>query len=148
MKAAPTLDGRLRIDAETEIDLMVLRAIVTDAVRHGHALADYLAGGMPDELQADWEHFVTADLQQQFDGQLAYVAEELKSLEVGQPLFIDRQQADSWYGALNQARLSLEEKHRFGSASPDELSDESRDAMRRSHFYLAVQNLLLDFLMQ
>ena len=45
MKAAPTLDGRIRIDVEDALDLAVLRAVVADAHSRDDDLASRLAAG-------------------------------------------------------------------------------------------------------
>ncbi len=52
MKAAPTLDGRVRIDPERPLDLIVLRAIVSDAQRSSDDLVARLGRGM-DEAVGD-----------------------------------------------------------------------------------------------
>jgi hypothetical protein len=62
-------------------------------------------------------------------------------------VWIEPDDAFQWYGALNQARLALEDLHHFGpedQVAIGELSPASRSAFFRSHFYLALQSLLLD----
>ena len=146
MKAAPTLDGRVRIDPETDLDLLVLRAVLPDARARKDGLAERVAGEMAEEVEEDWREYVTPDLQETFDGQLVVLAEAVSSAEVGEPIFIEREQAEAWYGALNQARLSLEDRYGFGDEELDDMEPEMRTARIRSHFYQILQGLLLEFL--
>ena len=62
-------------------------------------------------------------------------------------MWITREDGFSWYSALNQARLALEEKYHFGPGEeiePGNLPIESRTSFLRSQFYCALQSLLLD----
>lgn len=146
MKAAPTLDGRVRIDPESEIDLVVLRAVIGDAQRSGEGLASHLAGGMDSAVFEDWTEFVTPELKDQFDRQLVLVAEDLAAMRPGQPLFIGKDRVESWYGALNQARLALQDTYSFDGESIESMSPEKASARIRYHFYGMIQELLLEIL--
>jgi hypothetical protein len=67
------------------------------------------------------------------------------------PLWITPGDAGQWYGALNQARLALEEIHHFGPGGNVDLAAlpaHSRKAFLRSQFYCAVQSLLLEYVMR
>lgn len=147
MKAAPTLDGRIRLDLEDAIDLAVLRAIIADARGRDDDLAGRLAAGMDAGVADDWADYVLPELRESFDGQLAAIATALSEVAPGGALFITRDDAEAWFGGLNQARLALEA--RFGLAAADEgsLKGEARSAGIRSHFYQMLQGLLLHFLM-
>lgn len=149
MKAAPTLDGRIRIDIESHLDWMIMQAIPHDARTTGVGLADRLGGPQDAESAADWEDFVRPELCQGFDSQLDFVEGVLAGLDEEKPgpVFIVREDAMSWYGALNQARLALEERYAFGDGSPDEMTPGTRTAWYRSQFYLTLQSLMLEFLM-
>ncbi|BCX47896.1 hypothetical protein HAHE_18040 [Haloferula helveola] len=148
MKAAPTLDGRIRVDLETDLDLLVLRSIIADAQGGGSDLATRLSGKMDASLADDWSDFVLPELRGEFNAQLEVIAKALGPLEPGQPLFIERPDAELWYGGLNQARLSLEARFGFGNEELEAMPPDKRSARIRSHFYQVLQGLLLDFLMR
>lgn len=147
MKAAPTLDGRIRIDLEDAIDLAVLRAIVADAHGRDGDLATHLADGIDPALSEDWADYVLPELQASFNGQLETIAGALSGVTPGDTLFIGRDDAEAWFGGLNQARLALE--GRFGLSGTDTplLEGEARSAGIRAHFYQMLQGMLLHFLM-
>lgn len=149
MKAAPTLDGRVRIDPESELDLLVLRTIVPDAQGSSQELAARVGRGMDRDASKDWCDFVKPDLEDQFNRQISEVAGMLLEAETNMPIFIGRDEVDAWYGALNQARLALQEQHGFGPEEKVESMDQERAAAQiRSHFYQVLQSLLLDVLMR
>lgn len=146
MKAAPTLDGRMRIDPETDLDRWILRSIIMDANATEMDLTDRVSGMMDTTQVGDWNDYVVPELRQSFQGQLAQIATDISTLELGQPVFIEKEHAEQWYGGLNQARLALEEKYPSGM-DEDKLDTDGKSARIRSHFYLVLQGLLLDFLM-
>lgn len=146
MKAAPTLDGRVRIDPESELDLAILRALLSDAQG---AVGDLVAGfgeGMHSEVADDWREFVQPDLADQFNRQLVDVAEDLANARPGEALFIGPDRVDAWYGSLNQARLALEEEHEFSDEDLDSMDPERASARIRFHFYGMLQELMLEIL--
>lgn len=152
MRIAPTLNGGLRIDAGGPGDWEVLRCIVLDARWGGRDLARRLGGLIHDEQDpGDWEEFVVPELQAAFEGQLTSVAQAIEQAarqcggQAG-PLLVGREDAEAWYGALNQARLALEAEHSFGprGEAPGPADPVRRSAYFRSQFYLAVQQMLLD----
>ena len=152
MKVAPTLEGGLRIDPETAEDWHVLRAILIDANSHDTDLATRLGGMVTDErIAEDWREFVVPDLRESFADDLNQIQAAIESAAAfpkngASQIWISRDDAFSWYGALNQARLALEERYRFG---PDPESDPSNhqpvlhEALLRSQFYCALQSFLL-----
>lgn len=157
MKVMPTLQGGLRIDAEGPRDWMLLRAIGLDAADGGGSdlaerLGEAMGGG---EAGEDWREYVTPELREEFQDQLTRVMAAIENArrECGSgagPLWIRREDGFPWYAALNQARLQLEEVHRFGNdelRSPDDIAALPRprlEALLRSRFYLTLQSLLLD----
>ena len=153
MRVAPTLDGGLRIDADGPRDWDVLRMIVPDALTRDGDLATRLGELMTvGEAGEDWQEFVVPELRSLFDSQLASVAQAIEQAaaavdnEAG-PLPIPRSAAEDWYGALNQARLALEDRHHLHQhpeAAPESMPPARRSAWFRSQFYLAVQGILLD----
>ena len=155
MNIGPTLDGGLRIDAEDPGDWEVLRCIVLDARGRPVDLASRLGRLIGDEPEpGDWEEFVVPDLRVEFDGQLQLVKRAIEAAvaesgpETGGSVAISRDDAELWFGALNQARLALEEVYRFSATvgeEPDRSDTGRRSAYFRSQFYSAVQELLLQF---
>lgn len=152
MKIGPTLEGGLRIDVETPLDWMVLRCIPYDARGKSGSLADKLGALMAGDPQAeDWREFVVPDLRDEFDGQLSAVENALSTAGDGEDpgeLFIRKDEAERWYGALNQARLALEERYGFAEKEPAAMAPGERSAWFRSQFYLHVQSVLLEHVMR
>lgn len=157
MKAMPTLEGGLRMDTEDASDWELLRSIITDANGCQTDLASRL-GGMIDEAAGaeDWQEYIVPDLREAFQDEVAQVVASIESAVFQAdggpgPIWITRDDALPWYSALNQARLALEEHHRFG---PSELVDPKhfpparRAAFYRSKFYCAIQSLLLEYVME
>ena len=150
-----TLEGGLRIDAETPFDWEILQAIVYDAA--GSDLAENLGALVTEEtVSGDWNDFVVPDLKSEFEGQIAHVSkavnEAKSSLESGTgSIWIKPSDAMIWYGALNQARLALEEAHHLGDLDEPDLPEQEtarRSAFFRSQFYLTIQSILLERVMK
>ena len=156
MKAMPTLEGGLRIDTEDASDWELLRSIVTDATGCNDDLASRLGGLISEEAGAeDWQEYIVPDLREAFQDELAQVGAAIESASYhaeggAGPIWITPQDAFSWYSALNQARLSLEEHFKFGPSEnfdPSGLNPLRRAAFFRSKFYCAIQSLLLEYVM-
>jgi hypothetical protein len=156
VKIMPTLEGGLRIEFEDDADWRVLGGIVGDAVSCDRTLAARLGSAVGDaDVAADWLEFVVPELERSFEADLVHVGRALESarrVAAGGSgcLWVKREDALHWYGALNQARLALEEIHRFGPAEvvdPEHLSPQRRAPFLRSQFYCAVQSLLLAHVM-
>jgi hypothetical protein len=149
MRIAPTLEGGLRLDLEQPLDWLVLRSIITDARQSGTSAAERAAGEMAD--QEDWRDFVMPELAEAFGGQLTVVEKSLRSLQPATgiaELFITPQEADAWYGALNQARLALEDRYSLSGLELEELEGEKKSAWFRSQFYCNLQTLLIERVMR
>lgn len=155
MRIAPTLDGGLRIDAESATDWLVLEMICTDAANlPGKPLTERLAAFM--KTDDDWKEFVTPDIQNTFNEQITHVSKALCIAEKDQDLigslYIKKEEADTWFGAINQARLSLEAQYRLSAYDGDEEIDPTqthiKSAQIRYEFYNSLQTLLLEYLMQ
>jgi hypothetical protein len=153
----PTLEGGLRVDAEDADDWLLLSGIAHDAVSCDENLAERLGVMIRDEeLAEDWREFIIPELDEGFHSDVSHVAAIVSAarLEVAGgkgPLWITRDDAPRWYSALNQARLAIEEIHRFGPGErvrPEKLPPDVRSAFLRSQFYCALQSLLLDLLMR
>jgi len=157
MKAMPTLEGGLRIDAEVPNDWIVLQAIVQDARSGGVDLASRMGDLIGEDAGSeDWEEYVVPDLREVFQDQLHEISATLESAMAASnggagSLWIKADHGFIWYGALNQARLAIEERYQFGARDEfDEtgLTPVRRSAFLRSQFYLAIQSMLLDHVMK
>ena len=155
MKLVPTLEGGLRLDAESPVDVRFLQAIVHDAASHD--LARNLGGLMTDEtLAQDWEDFVIPDLQDGFDHQIDHVSRALEAAlaapgDATATLWIKPADAPAWYGALNQARLALEEIHGLSRLERSDLAGANPallSAVFRCRFYQEFQERLLEHVME
>lgn len=150
MKVLPTLEGGLCILPESVEDWIELELICSDAVRPAH-LAESLADLMDQE--SDWDEYVVPDLEENFSNQTRFVSAAIDNARNSKEsaVFITPAQAEKWYGALNQARLSLQAKYDVEEMkdrdSVGELEPELRSAFYRNRFYLLLQSMLLDFIM-
>ena len=155
MKASPAPDGTLLLCPETPADWDMLGGIVRDGT--GRGLAEAMGGLMEGSPAAlDWHDYVVPELAETYSSQLEFIAravgEAREDAQDGPGLIvIRREDADLWYGALNQARLALEERHQLAGATAVEdvmaLPRPRREAYFRSHVYLQLQSMLLDTLM-
>ncbi len=153
MNIAPTMEGGLRIDPETDADWLILRAIILDANGHDTDLASRLGKMIHHEkIAEDWQDYIIPDLRESFSDDLHHVyaaIETAAAFPVGSdtPIWITREDAPKWYSALNQARLALEETYHFGpdpESDPKNFSPLRKDALIRSRIYCTLQGLILD----
>ena len=154
---APTLEGGLRIDAESLHDWMVLELICADAARlPGGPLYDSLSSRMTKD--DDWKEFVMPDIVTQFDEQITFVSRAISSApredDHSGSLFITKENAMTWYGTVNQARLSLEKQFNISIIDDLETEDdltkidqETQAAIFRNQFYSSIQSLLLEYVL-
>lgn len=127
---------------------MVLETINTDVGRPAH-LAESLAGLMDEE--SDWEELVVPDLEQSFSSQCRFVQASIDAARERdeKALFIKPRDAEKWYGAVNQARLSLQARYKLHELDdPEGAPAELRSAHFRDRFYLMLQSLLLEYVME
>ena len=154
MKAMPTLEGGLRIDTENFSDWGVLRSIIVDASSETtHDLASRMGALVSEDCGGeDWEEYIVPDLRESFHDELAQVGATIESaIHIANggpgPIWINPDDVFLWYSALNQARLALEDRHRFGPTEAISLAGfdpVKRSAFMRSNFYCAIQSLLLE----
>ena len=153
MRIEPTVSGDLKLVPANDLDWYVLLKVGIDAE---YDLASELAGLMDED--AMWDEIVMPELADEFSKQRSVVRNQVMeakqaALEVGEEaeIVIDSEQAESWYGVFNQARLGLEQKYKFGQGDdrePDDIENiKERDAYYRTRFYSYVQESLLDFVM-
>ena len=147
MNVLPTLEGGLCILPESDADWIELELICSDVGRPAH-LAEALADLM--DSDSEWEQYVVPDLEENFNSQCRYVAAAIEDARNNneQGIFITPSQAEKWYGAINQARLSLEARYQLDSIeATDDLEPELRSAYFRNRFYLFLQSMMLDYVM-
>jgi len=146
MKAISTVNRGLKIIPEGDSDWALLRKIVQDA--NPTHLADRLSQPMDEE--SCWEDIVKPELEETFNTQLIRVADVTK-IENPDGFIIKREHLMDWYGALNQARLMLENTRSLSSLDLNELNTfppPIRQALIRSNSYMRIQSLILDYLDQ
>lgn len=152
MKAAPTLKGGLRIDIESALDWMVLRCIPYDARAGGSDLTERLAEPMAgSEGEEDWREFVLPDLRDAFNLQLSTIEQALKEVEGDEEtgeIHIAKEDAELWYGGINQAQLALAARYDFSNVERSEMPPGMRSAWFRSQAYFYIQSVLLEHVMK
>jgi len=148
MKFALDEQGGLALLVESDMDWFVLDSIVDDIKSPRH-LAESLASLMDDE--SEWDEWVVPELVDGFDAQCDHVTSAInqaRKMETPQ-VEITREDADLWYGALNQSRLALQDRYRFDALSPEQMeSEEIQQAYLRDRFYSSIQSVLLEYVMQ
>ena len=150
MKILPTLEGGLCIIPESEIDWDELQLICSDDDRPTH-LAESLADLMDED--SEWGEYVVPDLEENFRNQTQFVDATIKrARQSNEPaIFIAPAGAELWYGAINQVRLSLQASYdveELGEAGDlNDWEPELKSAYFRNRFYLLLQSMLLEFIM-
>jgi len=130
-----------------------------------------------EELVDDWQEFVMPDLRQEFTRQLDCVANDLRQAQpestpnplhddslseeeasdadattspaATYELIIPFDHIESWYGALNQARLVMQARYEFPetenlAAMVELLTSKNLKPYLTSRFYMEIQGALLD----
>ncbi|QQL43699.1 DUF2017 family protein [Sulfuriroseicoccus oceanibius] len=110
------------------------------------------------EMNEDWAEFVAPDLQTLFDEQLQRVEADMEAAEpsVGVPGAVDvviaPSHLEAWFGALNQARLAMNEEFDCEAIEEPEahdpnvvekLTDEQHFAMHHFMFYRFLQEMVM-----
>lgn len=153
MKVDVTISGGLRIETQNEQDWALLLCIIADIQNDQYDLANRLSHLV--DREDEWQEFVTPELREGFHEQLTVVARALKKADDEcedeiREVFVNRSDADAWYGTLNQARLALEEKHELSKIEMETISTMSLSrqlAYVRDRRYLMLQYELLSTLM-
>ena len=146
MKILPTLEGGLCIIPESEIDWDELQLICSDDDRPTY-LAESLADLMDED--SEWGEYVVPDLEEGFRNQTQFVDATIKRARQNKEpaIFIPPAEAELWYGAINQVRLSLQASYDVEeldeAGDVDEMESELKSAYFRNRFYLLMQSMLL-----
>ncbi|GAA5130526.1 hypothetical protein JIN84_04785 [Luteolibacter yonseiensis] len=152
MKVLPTLEGGLRIDTNDASDWDLLRCVIHDANGRDVDLATRLGDLIsPEAGGEDWEEYVVPDLREEFQDELSQIHALIESAAFkagggAGSLWIHPEDAFTWYGSFNQARLAIEDSYHFtGMVEQDlmKLTPEQQAAYIRSDFYGHIQILLL-----
>lgn len=152
MKITPTADGGLHIATEDAADWMLLSGITNDALTRKGKLSHRLGERITNAVAAeDWLDYIAPEIEAGFSASVLHVTTAIATARVDSggaigSLIIPRSESLHWYSALNQARLSLEDTHKFGpneDIKADLLPPKRRAAFLRSQFYSAIQSMLL-----
>lgn len=113
-----------------------------------------------DEINEDWREHVLPEMIEEFARQLDVVGDDLKAAERFEDrggddeygFVIPADHIERWYGALNQARLVMQERYRFPELETDEAIEELLRSDRFgpfliSRFYTEIQECLLKVMM-
>jgi len=151
MNATLTSDGGLILGVESDFDWVILDAIAgKDA--GGMASAEHLADslGLLMDEESEWGEWVVPELADGFNAQQTYVQSAVaQARQAEEPqIKITAEDADFWYGAINQYRLALQRRYRFDAISPDdESSEEVQEAYMKDRFFTSLQSILLEHVM-
>jgi len=147
MTILPTLEGGLSIQPDSEADWSVIEMIMSDMGRPAQ-LAELLAGLMDEE--SEWDEWVVPDLVEGFSKQAGYVAAAIQYARTfkGESILITPRGAENWYGAVNQARLTLQSQYKLDEIeSLDDVSELVKQVYFRDRFYTALLSFLLEYVM-
>ena len=159
MKIRFTDKGDFEILLENALEKDIFPCIIRDARALGEEwVSDSLGPDFDDEWFPGWQEWVQPELQDAFSGQLDAIRQYCKPRD--NELHIPARHLEDWYGAVNQARLVLENIFHFADEDlPDSFEEviannaeqwpeEKQSAYQRIHFYAWFQEILLDGLQQ
>ncbi|MGI8602388.1 MAG: hypothetical protein ACR2OZ_05250 [Verrucomicrobiales bacterium] len=168
MKIRRVQDEGLRVSGLLSGDLRLLELIPVHADPGGTPSAEERLFQEPvrdeetqggETLNNDWRDHVMPELRTEFSRQLEVLTEDLKRARSSGgkdgPRFefvIPFENVEAWYGALNQARLVMQERYRFPETESPEaliglLHSPNLKPFLTSRFYVQLQSALLDLAM-
>ena len=155
MIVVPTLNGGIKLVIEREQDWDNLKSISDDAAEDFSKRFSLLM-----DEDSMWDEIVEPELKDQFSSQVKFVQKQVElafdnsvdDFEEELPeISITKEEAELWYGALNQARLSFQEK--FGEEI-EALKETGKigngevvRALFRNQFYFRFQSEIMDHTM-
>ena len=155
MIVLPTLNGGIKLVIEREQDWDNLKSISDDAAEDFSKRFSLLM-----DEDSMWDEIVEPELKDQFSSQVEFVEKQVElaldnsvdDFEEELPeILISEEESKIWYGALNQARLSFEEKFRKEIEDLKETGEiENREVVRalfRNQFYFRLQSQIMDHTM-
>lgn len=147
MKIDFPLGGSLTIVINSEKDWDVLAMMAQDISSQAN-LAESLGGLMVED--SGWKEYVVPDLKEGFNQQSNYVATVInnaRSQEQG-TIHIEKENAELWYGAVNQARLALEARYNLSEIEDiGGATDKLYEVYCRDGFYHIILCALLEYIM-
>jgi len=149
MTINPTLNGSLKIELTQVTDKLMLEHIVVDALAdNSESLSEEFADLMI--ASEDWQEFVAPDIAHLFESQLHKIKHQLDKIGDGHEIYINKENSEHWYGAVNQARLQLEKQYKLSQIKENSdkslLEKEQASALGRDEFYLIIQSLIIDYI--
>lgn len=155
MIVLPTLNGGIKLVIEREQDWDNLKSISDDAAEDFSKRFSLLM-----DEDSMWDEIVEPELKDQFSSQVEFVEKQVElafdnsvdDFEEELPeILITEEESKIWYGALNQARLSFEEKFRKEIEDLKETGEiENGEVVRalfRNQFYFRFQSQIMDHTM-
>ena len=152
MIVVPTLNGGIKLVIEREQDWDDLKSISDDAAEDFSKRFSLLM-----DEDSMWDEIVEPELRDQFSSQVDFVKKQVElafdnsvdDFEEELPeILITKEEAELWYGALNQARLSFEDKFRKEIEALKETGEiENGEVVRalfRNQFYFRFQSQIVD----
>lgn len=159
MKIRFSVEGDCEILIENDLEKEIFPCIVRDARSLGREwMSDSLGPDFEDEWFPCWQEWVQPELQEAFSSQLNSVTNHRKGAE--NVITIPANELELWYGAVNQARIVLDDIFHFFdedlSDNFDEVmsdyagqwEEEKQAAYQRMHFYAWFQEIMLEGMMQ
>ena len=151
MIVLPTLNGGIKLVIERDQDWDNLKSISDDAAEDFSKRFSLLM-----DEDSMWDEIVEPELKDQFSSQVKFVKKQVElafdnsvdDFEEELPeISITREEAELWYGALNQARLSFEDKFRKEVEALKEAgkieNGEVVRALFRNQFYFGFQSEIM-----
>tara|TARA_B100000497_G_scaffold97085_1_gene109163 strand:+ start:188 stop:658 length:471 start_codon:yes stop_codon:yes gene_type:complete len=155
MIVLPTLNGGIKLVIEREQDWDNLKSISDDAAEDFSKRFSRLM-----DEDSMWDEIVEPELKDQFSSQVKFVKKQVEMAfensvddfdEELPEILITKEESELWYGALNQARLSFEEKFRKEIEDLNETGEiENGEVVRalfRNQFYFRFQSQIMDHTM-
>jgi len=155
MIVLPTLNGGIKLVIEREEDWENLKSISDDVSENFSKRFSLLM-----DEDSMWDEIVEPELKDQFSSQVKFVKKQVElayansvdEFEEELPeISITREEAEVWYGALNQVRLSFEQKFRKELKALEETGkiedEEVLQALIRNQFYFGIQSEILQLVM-
>lgn len=145
MKLVSLPSGALRVVRHNKYDLAVLNELLSHDLRK---LPRRLKNDL--DYEPEWGKTLGTKSIEAYSSQRRFVIEAVTTaLEADEKkMVIDLGEGEAWYGALNQARIAIDEEFevsKLGNPSLDEINDEDlRFAYSRFWIYYSIQMAVLE----
>ena len=151
MKIGPTVDGRIKLFLDDDGDYYLLTQLISDA-SSGDNIENLVKQLGKNIDEPDWEEFVKPELITHFQKDNITVSNSIKKAYDSEEneLFISKDDSQSWYSTINQARLHLEEEWNLSELKEDidmtSLDQTLVEPFIKNNFYMHLQSLILEYL--